>query len=443
MKRSLLFLVWASLFSSLAAQSPYSVSGGSGLPIDTIINGMEIYLVNGLSGARINFTSSNPGTHQWYRYANNANSAEAIPCVQTGNTSYITGNAVLQDGYGYFVNSSSQEPPHYIWIIDYSLHPVVFSSVNVVANENQCASLAISADVSADPLIYYLPVGSLGSLMRTYTLQYVTVAWDENTKQFLPDNITMNLTAAQISNVLVRAPLANTSYTLTGDQYATHFGVQQTISSSEYQAVAVEAHYTAETDKSPATNEVYNKNDVMGGSAPITYTFTAYANEPVAALYIWKVSQQDSITGALTSKIRYTDKVLQYTFEQNGTYVVSLEVSDAQSVCVDTTQTFTVVVDNTLLQIPNAFSPGGSIGVNDELKVAYTSINAFRAYVYNRWGNLLFQWSDPSKGWDGRVNGRFVPTGVYYVVVEYKDSNGKNRVAKQAVNILRSTNQSQ
>jgi len=443
MKRSLLFLVFISLFTSLAAQSPYTVSGGSGTPVDTIINGMEVCLVNGLSGARITFTSSNPGTHQWYRYKTNANNAEAIPCVQTGNTSYIIAGANgLQDGYGYFVNFSSQEPPHYIWIIDYSLHLVSFSSIDVIANDNQCTSLTVSAIASADPLNFYSPSGSLGSLMRTYILQYSTVVWDGDTQQFLPNNVTMNLSAAQISNVMVPAPLANTYYTLTGDQYAAHFGIQQTINSSEYQAVSVEAHYSAVTDKEPASNEVYNANDVMGGSAPITYTFTAYANDPVAQLYIWKISQQDSL-GNVTPKVRFTDKILQYTFDQNGTYIVSLEVSDGQSVCVDTTQTFTVIVDNTLLQIPNAFSPGSSIGVNDELKVAYTSVISFKAYVYNRWGNLLFQWSDPSKGWDGRVSGRFVPTGVYYVVVEYKDSNGKNRVAKQAVNILRSKNQTQ
>jgi len=440
MKRSLLFLVLASLFSSLAAQSPYTVSGGSGTPVDTIINGMEVYLVNGLSGARINFTSSNQGTHQWYRYKTNANNAEAIPCVQTGNSSYITGSAVLLDGYGYFVNSSSQEPPHYIWIIDYSLHPAGLTSVNVAADENQCTSLTVSSVVSADQLDYYSPSGMQGSLIRTYVLQYATVAWDEGSHQFLPQNVTMNLSASQVYNVTVPAPLADTYYTLTGDQYAACFGIQQTIRSNKYSAVAVEAHYAAATDKEPAANEVYDSNDVMGGSAPVTYTFTAYANDPVAALYIWKISQQDSITGVLTPKVRYTGTVLQYTFDQNGTYIVSLEVSDAQSVCADTTQTFNVVIDNTFIQIPNAFSPGSSIGVNDELRVAFTSVISFKAYVYNRWGNLLFQWSDPSKGWDGRVNGRFVPTGVYYVIVEYKDSNGKNRVAKQAVNILRSKN---
>ncbi|GHT64770.1 hypothetical protein FACS189451_12510 [Bacteroidia bacterium] len=65
---------------------------------------------------------------------------------------------------------------------------------------------------------------------------------------------------------------------------------------------------------------------------------------------------------------------------------------------------------------------------------------SFRASVYNRWGNLLYQWTDPTKGWNGMVNGKYVPTGAYYVVVEFTDSTGKKRVEKRDVNILRSKN---
>jgi gliding motility-associated-like protein len=98
------------------------------------------------------------------------------------------------------------------------------------------------------------------------------------------------------------------------------------------------------------------------------------------------------------------------------------------------------MIDSTVVKIPNAFSPGSSIGVNDELKVSFSSITSFKASVFNSQGNLLFQWSDPTKGWDGRVHGKFVPTGVYYVIVEYKDSSGKSRSMSRAVNVLRAIN---
>lgn len=437
MKRSLLFLAFASLVSSLAAQ--YSVSGGSGIPLQAVNNTqnrLEVYLLNGLSGAQISFVSSNQGAHQWYRYKDNANNAVPVPSVQNGNRSYITN---IQDGYGYFVGLPTEELPHYVWIIDYSRYVPRFYSIEASEEEDKCAYLKILADVEAEPLIYYLPVGAPVELIRTYHLQYNTMEWSNGSLQFLQKSENVEKRGL-ISEIVIPAPLEDTYFTLTGDDFAEHFNIRQSIRSGLYKAVAVEVHFTSETDKEHAKNEIHHAGDVMGGSAPIEYTFTAYANEPVAALYIWKISQQDSITGKLTDKVRYTDRILRYNFDQNGRYVVSLEVSDGQSVCVDTTNVFSVVIDNTVVKIPNAFSPGSSIGINDELKIAYTSITAFKASVYNRWGNLLFQWTDPSKGWDGRVNGKFVPTGAYLVVVEYKDSNGKNRTASRMVNVLRGTN---
>ena len=443
MKRALLFLIATGLFSSLSAQ--YTVSGGSGAPLQAVNNTqnrLEVYLLNGLSGAGIRFTSSNPGTHQWYRYRENGNNAVPVSSVQEENSSYITD---IQDGYGYFVGSPTEVLPHYVWIIDYSKYvPRFFNLWASEEEEDRCTDLKINADVEAEPLIYYFPSGAPGNLIRTYHLHYDTQVWSEENRQFLPKEIDIEWSGL-ISERVIDAPLQNTYFTLTGDQFAGHFDNPQAIRSDEYRAIAVEAHGIAETSKEHADNEMHHAGDALGGSAPVEYTFTAYANEPVAALYIWKILQQDSITGEMTTIVRYTDKFLRYNFEREGIYRIELEV-DGQSVCptcsvcVDTTQFFNLMIDNTVIKIPNAFSPGSSLGINDELRIAFTSIVSFKASIYNSWGNLLFQWNDPAKGWDGRVNGKFVPTGVYYVIVEYKDSAGRNRTASKAVNVLRARN---
>jgi gliding motility-associated-like protein len=433
MKRGLLFLILMNLFSSLAAQ--YSVSGGSGVPLrgeNDTRNRLEVYLLNGLSGAQISFTSPNPGSHQWYRYRENGNNAVPIPSIQTGNTSTITD---IQDGYGYFVGLPTEELPRYVWIIDYSLYVPRFFKIETLEEDDKCTFLKILADVEAEPLTYYLPSGAPANLTRTYSLQYNTQRWDENNRQFVLQE-TIRKISGLISEIVMDAPLMDTDFTLTGDQFAEHFGMLQTIRSDKYRAIAVEAHGFAETSREHADNEVHHEGADLGGSSPIEYTFTAYANEPVTAFYIWKIMKVEN--NQFTEIVRYTEPALRYTFENSGIYKVRLEVSDAQSICIDTSSvSFNVTIDSTLIKIPNAFSPGSSLGVNDELRVAFTSITSFRASVYNRWGNLLFQWSDPAKGWDGRVNGKFVPTGVYYVIVEYKDSSGKSRSMSKAVNVLR------
>jgi hypothetical protein len=37
--------------------------------------------------------------------------------------------------------------------------------------------------------------------------------------------------------------------------------------------------------------------------------------------------------------------------------------------------------------------------------------------VYNRWGHLVYESSDPAKGWDGNINGKPAAVGAYYYVI--------------------------
>jgi len=439
MKRSIVFVILINLFLSLTAQ--YSVSGGSGMPLlekDDSENRLKVYLLNGLSGVRISYESSTTDNHQWYRYQMNANNAVPVPSVQTGNTSYITD---VQDGYGYFVGLPTHPLTSYVWIIDYSRYFPEFFNLEALEDDDKCEYLTIITDVEATPLNYNTPYGFPENLPRTYRLHYETLEWDENSKQFFQKEQIVERSGL-ISEIPIKAPLCDTYFTLSGDQFAEYFGFPQAIRSDLYQAVAVEAIGIPETTKEHAINELQNTSNALGGSAPIEYTFNAYANEPVAGLYFWKISQLDSTStnGEMKLIVRYPGKTLRYNFEQDGVYLVELEVIGRNSVCVNTSQFFNVNIANTVIKIPNAFSPGSSIGVNDELRISFSSVMSFKASIYNKQGNLLFQWNDPTKGWDGRVNGKFVPTGVYYVIVEYKDSSGKSRSMSKAVNILRSKN---
>jgi gliding motility-associated-like protein len=434
MKRNILFFIGLFLCASLQAQ--YEVRGGTGIPLKAETrSGTDIYLLNGLSGAQISFTSENPGTHQWFKYTDNGANATPVESVQEGNTSTITN---IEDGCGYFVGSP-ETLYYYVWIIDYSRYKPKFFGLEVSEDEFRCELLRLITDVEAEPIYYNLPSGAQYALQRTYKLTYNTMEWQDDTHSFVPKIETLELKGLISEILLDEPPLANTVFTLTGDAFAEHFGISETLVSAEYAAVAVEAHATYYTDKEHADNELHDTGDNLGGSAPIEYTFTAYANEPIAAFYLWKVLKTEE-NGTTNTIVRYTDKILRYNFEALGNYVVQLEVMDSRSACIDTSQVFRVTIGETFIKIPNVFSPGSSIGTNDELKVSFRSITVFKASIYNRWGNLLYQWTDPTRGWDGRVNGRFVPTGAYYIIVEYTDSEGKKHSQSRDVNILRAKN---
>ena len=61
------------------------------------------------------------------------------------------------------------------------------------------------------------------------------------------------------------------------------------------------------------------------------------------------------------------------------------------------------------LVFPNAFSPNNGDDLNDVFKAKeYRSIIEFHAYIFNRWGQKLYDWTDPDGGWDGTYNGKDV-----------------------------------
>ena len=57
--------------------------------------------------------------------------------------------------------------------------------------------------------------------------------------------------------------------------------------------------------------------------------------------------------------------------------------------------------------------------------------------IFNRYGTQLFYFDNPEDGWDGKYNGKLVPPGVYFYVIEAKGSDGKQYKKGGDINILR------
>ena len=70
-------------------------------------------------------------------------------------------------------------------------------------------------------------------------------------------------------------------------------------------------------------------------------------------------------------------------------------------------------------------------------KDGYQSLIEFHAYIFNRWGQKLYEWTDPAGGWDGKYKGNDVKDGVYFVLVKAKGADGRKFNIKKDVNLLR------
>lgn len=75
--------------------------------------------------------------------------------------------------------------------------------------------------------------------------------------------------------------------------------------------------------------------------------------------------------------------------------------------------------DSARVEVPNIFTPN-SDGINDVFRPTYTGIKSANGYIYNRWGEIIFQWWGLNGYWDGVTfpAGVEVPSGTYFYVVK-------------------------
>jgi len=86
--------------------------------------------------------------------------------------------------------------------------------------------------------------------------------------------------------------------------------------------------------------------------------------------------------------------------------------------------------------MPNAFTPNGD-GKNDVFRIPPSITFSLTTFsIFNRWGNLVFQTNDITKGWDGTFNARPSDVGTYVYMIT--GTSQKEQVAlKGTVELIR------
>ena len=116
------------------------------------------------------------------------------------------------------------------------------------------------------------------------------------------------------------------------------------------------------------------------------------------------------------------DSAITYYYTEGGLYTVTLTAWDLQCDHVGSYSEDVVYFGdiNTETLLPNIFSPDGD-GKNDVL--TFVNLNGtaqFKISIWNRWGRLLFESTDPTAPWDGtNAFGVNCDAGVYYYEVTY------------------------
>ena len=191
------------------------------------------------------------------------------------------------------------------------------------------------------------------------------------------------------------------------------------------------AYYTIDGEQQEATDAI------LDAQAPLEVTFRTNPTnlaEGEAYDYEWRLTRSGEQSPFLTRHEENTT----YEFRESGSFLVQLYVTPIGEQQAELVATITVSIANSLLEKPTAFSPNGD-GINDiyKAKSNHRSIIEFHAYIFNRWGQKIYDWTDIDGGWDGTWHGKQVKDGTYYVLVKARGADGRNYNIKRDVNILR------
>src|SRR5213075_322409 len=89
------------------------------------------------------------------------------------------------------------------------------------------------------------------------------------------------------------------------------------------------------------------------------------------------------------------------------------------------------------LYVPSAFTPNKD-GKNDLFRpLLFGKVKQFQFTIYNRWGLIVFQTSELTKGWDGNYLGRLQDSNVFIWICKFQLEGEDVKLQKGSVVLIR------
>ncbi len=188
--------------------------------------------------------------------------------------------------------------------------------------------------------------------------------------------------------------------------------------------VDTSAYFTITVSPIPVSSFSYSPNPTLPNT-PVSFQNTASGGTS----FKWIYGDGDTLFTVRP------DTTVKHLYNATGTFITCL-VAYNNSGCSDTSCQSISVTINTILDVPNAFSPNGD-GQNDKLYVRGFGISKMTWNIYNRWGILVYQGTNPNEGWDGTYKGRGQPQDVYHYTLTAEFSNKEKITKKGDITLLK------
>ena len=152
-----------------------------------------------------------------------------------------------------------------------------------------------------------------------------------------------------------------------------------------------------------------------------------------------------SYFGGIPIILTTTPTSTQYTFDHWELLDIPSPSATVDSITTDLTQPQTivavynegppVVLGNVF--IPTAFSPNGDQNNDVFYLHGLEPSQTFTFRVFNRWGQIVFETTTMSQGWDGTTNGKADPSDVYAYMIEVSNPDGTTESKSGNITLMR------
>jgi len=206
------------------------------------------------------------------------------------------------------------------------------------------------------------------------------------------------------------APKFTTSDLQTGDQVTCNVITHRTCGDDNIMSNTVTATVAPQTTNSVAITCDAINNFIVANQL-VTFTARPTYTGPVS--YQWLVNGKEVGTNSSVFKndnLTIGDMVTCITSTSGACVLPQSATSNAITILM-----------HVPLNIPNAFTPNDD-GINDTWNIkALLIYPACNVRIFDRYGDLVYRSVGYPKAWDGNFNGRRLPAGVYYYLINLND----------------------
>ncbi len=281
------------------------------------------------------------------------------------------------------------------------------SLITYTVNNGSGCSTAVTQTVTVNALPVVSPIASQGSLV---SLGYALPLSDATTGGLWSSDDD-GLVSVDANGVATGVALgtANIAYTVTSGSGC-----------SAKASIALTTVAYVHVDAPEVKDSLYYIGDPQNPSTPI---------DQISALPGASLTFYTSASGGSGSSMTPSLPTQPGTV----TYWVTQTVNGSESDRIS----FKVTMVTPDVFVPKVFTPNND-GINDVIKPIIPGLKNFRYFkIYNRWGNLVYQSTDPNAGWDGTFHGTQQPRESYLWMIEGENMKGEVKKYSGMITLFR------